>query len=829
MAASASGGTSPESDGKAEIRPADQVGARKESILTGGINDKETLEDSLGFAPYVDALAAFLANPATKPPLTISIEGKWGSGKSSFMRQLAKRLTDAEKSWKTRHQSFVFWFNPWRHDKQEALWAAFALDFLTQVRKDLRRQQRFRGDLRLFWSRFDWRSGWTDMVRKVLQWIWWLTMILTLLLLSVKVPAYLQAVRKPMTTPPPAAANKNVREAPVIEPLKFLNWAIPLNGILGALVLTLRLFRIAKKELENPIKVDLQRHLKRPGYEGSVAFVEGFHKDFPKILRAYTGDRRVYVFVDDLDRCDVPRAADLMQAINLMIANDPQLVFVIGMDWETVAAGIAVKNEALSRYLVPDARDGRPDTRDSMELGRGYLDKFVQLRFKLPRPWDEDLRRLLLALSRPVAANTDDRVNQRRRTPWLERRRLRLRARIPDSNAERMQLADAAVSKGTELQELIEFGTSADSDTVQTVALRLMPAFDNNPRRLKQFLGLYRLRIYIAKVTGMFAIPKGRSADEALSLPQLGKFTALELGWPDLLEEVQREPGLLGRLEQADPGQKPTGVDWLQRKGLANVIQAGLDGDAATRKQWSLADLDASRILRVSALVGAFDAKVGRPPSPPEVETRPHEELTAKELFERGVAAIDKNEKLRLYSEAIRLKPDYVLAFLNRGNVRSELGDLDEALADYNEAIRLKPHDAFALYNRGMAYSDRGSMDRALMDYDEAIRLKSDDADAFINRGIARAGNDDVVGGLMDFDQAIQLRRDDPDVYYNRGTARRRKGDLEGALMDYNQAILLKPDDPDAFFNRAITRRARGDREGAAMDFAEASRLEPHK
>jgi tetratricopeptide (TPR) repeat protein len=651
----------------------------------------------------------------------------------------------------------------------------------------------------------------------------------------------LHAVLEPTT--------KNVGQASKIETVTFLDWAIRLSGVSGTLVLALHLLGLARKQLENPIKVDLQRHLKFPSYEGSVSFVEGFHRDFHRILKAYTDDRRVYVFVDDLDRCEVPRAADLMQGINLIIANDPKLVFVIGMDWETVAAGIAVKNEALSRYLTPDRaplsarpaataptidKNGvlsHPDSRDAMELGREYLDKFVQLRFKLPRPRDEDLRRLLLALSRPAAASTDHSVSQKRRWQWPAKLLPRLRAPVPESNKESnkksVQQAGEVTAQGTELQQLIEFATNADSDTVRMVALMLMPAFDNNPRRLKQFLGLYRLRIYIAKVTGMFAIPKGKSADNALSLAQLGKFTALELGWPDLLKEAQRDRELLGRLEQAVLGQEAAEVYWLQRRGLAEVIRAGLDGDAAARQQWSLAGFDLSSLLRVSASVGAFDAKIGGPPGAPEGATRPQEELTAQELFERGFATADKNEKLGFYSEAIKLKPDYVLAFLNRGNVRSELGDADGALTDYNEAIRLKPHDAFALYNRAMAYSDRGDVDRARMDYDEAIRLKSDDSDAFINRGIARAGSDDVVGALMDFDQAIRLRRDDAEGYYNRGIARRRDGNLEGALMDYNQAILLKPDDPDAFFNRAITRRASGDREGAAMDFAEASRLGP--
>jgi tetratricopeptide (TPR) repeat protein len=70
------------------------------------------------------------------------------------------------------------------------------------------------------------------------------------------------------------------------------------------------------------------------------------------------------------------------------------------------------------------------------------------------------------------------------------------------------------------------------------------------------------------------------------------------------------------------------------------------------------------------------------------------QELTAQQWFERGFAAVDLDERLRFYSEAIRLKPELAEAFNNRGIARRRKGDLEGALQDYNEAIRLKPDDA---------------------------------------------------------------------------------------------------------------------------------------
>ena len=132
-------------------------------------------------------------------------------------------------------------------------------------------------------------------------------------------------------------------------------------------------------------------------------------------------------------------------------------------------------------------------------------------------------------------------------------------------------------------------------------------------------------------------------------------------------------------------------------------------------------------------------------------------ELTAQQWFERGFDAADLDEKLRSYSEAIRLKPDYAGAFNNRGAARSDKGDLEGALKDYNEAIRLKPDYAGAFNNRGAARYGKGDLEGALKDFNEAIRLKPDLADAFNNRGAAREAKGDLEGALKDYNEAIRL------------------------------------------------------------------------
>jgi len=133
------------------------------------------------------------------------------------------------------------------------------------------------------------------------------------------------------------------------------------------------------------------------------------------------------------------------------------------------------------------------------------------------------------------------------------------------------------------------------------------------------------------------------------------------------------------------------------------------------------------------------------------------EELSAEQWFERGFAASDLGEKIRCYTEAIRLKPDFADAYNNRGNARGDLDDLDGALTDDTEAIRLKPDFALAYYNRGNARRAKGDLDGALTDFTEAIRLDPDYANAYYNRAALLRSKGQPEMAIVDYQKYLDL------------------------------------------------------------------------
>jgi len=108
--------------------------ARKAGGQFGQGHDGAAPADTLGFEPFVTAVYQHLTDGHSQPPLTLSVEGEWGSGKSSFMLQLRRMIEE-----RCPHD-YVVCFNAWRHDKDESVWAAFAVEFVRQLNRGIRRK-----------------------------------------------------------------------------------------------------------------------------------------------------------------------------------------------------------------------------------------------------------------------------------------------------------------------------------------------------------------------------------------------------------------------------------------------------------------------------------------------------------------------------------------------------------------------------------------------------------------------------------------------------------------------------------------------------------------
>ena len=101
-------------------------------------------------------------------------------------------------------------------------------------------------------------------------------------------------------------------------------------------------------------------------------------------------------------------------------------------------------------------------------------------------------------------------------------------------------------------------------------------------------------------------------------------------------------------------------------------------------------------------------------------------------------------ERLQLYADAIEsfkeaiiMKPDYVDAYVNLGNVYYQVGRYTEAADSYREALRIKPIAPF-LYNKlGTILIILGEYKQAVNAFDNAVKIDPKNAEAYFNLGIA--------------------------------------------------------------------------------------------
>ena len=89
--------------------------------------DSPATEDLLGFERFATPIRTRIETATQEnTPMTIGVYGEWGSGKTSFLMMLAKNLREKD--------IYPIWFNAWKYDQEDNLWAALLQTILDQAR-----------------------------------------------------------------------------------------------------------------------------------------------------------------------------------------------------------------------------------------------------------------------------------------------------------------------------------------------------------------------------------------------------------------------------------------------------------------------------------------------------------------------------------------------------------------------------------------------------------------------------------------------------------------------------------------------------------------------
>jgi hypothetical protein len=554
-------------------------------IPSRALSDTYSEEDLLGYQDYVDALADFIQSPETKKPLTIGIDAPWGGGKTTIMRMLEKRLGPQPKPrrlwpwqrevdgkikfspslfwpmlvgpilWRWRWQKVVdgkiqspsafflekvssmfhrwwqmlthpkswrwpwqkkevghfytVWFNAWQYDQEEVLWAALVLETLTQVRLQVDGWRRIKIWAQINGARFKWDDLLLDFVKSFFAVV--TIVILILAILSSLTLAFGLTIQDVVSTWIP-------------DNIKILAGL----GLASVLPLIYTIFKDITGKIISPFSLGVAKYLKEPDYKNKIGFLGQFQDDFKSVVATTTkqGMWPLLIFIDDLDRCTPSKAAAVIESINLLL-DSQYCVFIIGMDAHVLAGSIQAKYKDLQEFFRDSGNAG------GLSLGRKFLEKIIQIDFRIPSPNLELIYSFIDAnLGRPISASaTISAVTQAESLIQAEQRAGKslgeAKQSVQQSNPEIASAIKDAVKK-------IEERSFDNSPEVQKTVREAAPYLDYNPRKIKRYINLYRLQALIAYRCGVL--------EDTVSLDILGRWILINLRWPEFFEVAIERP-----------------------------------------------------------------------------------------------------------------------------------------------------------------------------------------------------------------------------------------------------------------------------------------------
>jgi tetratricopeptide (TPR) repeat protein len=232
------------------------------------------------------------------------------------------------------------------------------------------------------------------------------------------------------------------------------------------------------------------------------------------------------------------------------------------------------------------------------------------------------------------------------------------------------------------------------------------------------------------------------------------------------------------------------------------------------------------RLGRRSAEWSATELAYQMIPLPP----LPKKGVTPKMLFTRGLKLYFKDDykgSLKVYEQVLRMKPDYMRAYVNRAIMRRRMDDYKGALEDYNKAIELNPKNVRSRNNRGILYRLMGQYEKARADADWVVRSGKISGSAYLNRGFLRSRMGNLEGAMADYKVALKKDPRRPGIPLHMASVWRDRGDLDKAMASVNHALMLQPGHVGALTIRSAIREFKGDMAGAAADVERALAKDP--
>ncbi len=178
---------------------------------------------------------------------------------------------------------------------------------------------------------------------------------------------------------------------------------------------------------------------------------------------------------------------------------------------------------------------------------------------------------------------------------------------------------------------------------------------------------------------------------------------------------------------------------------------------------------------------------------------------------------------------AIKIRPDYIHAYVTLGNALQAGGKVEAAIRSYSLALELQPNFAEVRANIGSMYFKMGRLSEAIAHYQQAIALSPDLAGAHWNLGKVYHKHGDIDAAIACFQKTSELNPQlvGADFHFNLGNRLFTEGKRDEAIDSYSKAIAIKPDWAEAYANIGSARSQQGNLDAAITYYQKAVDLKP--
>lgn len=351
--------------------------------------------DVLGLTGIALGLSRFLRNEKTLPPLTVAVNGEWGSGKSSLMNLLRCDL----ESYGMR----PVWFNAWHHQKEEHLLAALLQNVRLEAVPPLWSLLGVPFRLRLLCYRL--HRSWPVLILSA-------GVLIFLIVLDYHLRSHDHSDLFLWVISQLFQSSGTEATGPVSN--------VPLHGGIVALLVGVAALSKGLTALgANPaaLLASVAKGNRMKDLEAQTSFRQKFAVEFHDFTCALGSRRPLVVFVDDLDRCLPENVRDVLEAVNFLVSSGDCFVILgidreavqraIGLSFKEVAEEIGPKHEAVSAnvsFQLPVEAEASREKR--AEFAQKYLEKLINLEVRVPQAVDEATKQRLFERTPEKEAET---------------------------------------------------------------------------------------------------------------------------------------------------------------------------------------------------------------------------------------------------------------------------------------------------------------------------------------------------------------------------------------------------------------------------------------